>query len=193
MELRLTYQGELLGATSNKTRAQHKHKIRRVFHPQLRRFWQTNLSLRNARSKPFMIGAYNSQNWHELPMLYEHLGSKFARFGYNFVPLGREESLLICSINILFLRTDAPGSIIRSGDIDNRLKTLFDALRMPANEDEAPGVPSDDEKPFFVLLEDDKLITHVSVQTDTLLEQVGQSWNDNDARLVISVKLKHAT
>jgi hypothetical protein len=34
-------------------------------------------------------------------------------------------------LNILFLRADIPGKVVQSGDIDNRLKTLFDALRMP--------------------------------------------------------------
>jgi hypothetical protein len=193
MELRLTYQGELLGSSRTNTRAEHKHAIRRVFHPQLRRFWQTHPTLKSYRSEPFMHGAMLGSNWSNLPMLWEHLARKYERIGYNFVPLAREESMLICSINILFIRVDAPGSLIKSGDIDNRLKTLFDALRMPGNKDEVPYGPSDDEKPFFVLLEDDKLITHISVETDTLLEKVSSDWNDNDVRLVISVKLKHAT
>jgi hypothetical protein len=98
--------------------------------------------------------------------------------------------MLICSLSILFLRTDAPGAIVNSGDVDNRLKTLFDGLRMPTNKDEVRHGPSDDEKPFFVLLEDDKLITHLSVETDTLLEQVSEHWDDNDVRLIISVKVK---
>jgi hypothetical protein len=35
MEFRLTYEGLLLGASRNNTRASHKHEIRRVLHHQL--------------------------------------------------------------------------------------------------------------------------------------------------------------
>jgi hypothetical protein len=77
------------------------------------------------------------------------------------------------------------------GDIDNRLKVLFDALRVPANCDEVAGaVKASDEDPyFFCLLEDDALITEVSVTTDTLLTPyvTGQ---ENDVHLVINVKVR---
>jgi hypothetical protein len=81
-----------------------------------------------------------------------------------------EELSLSCRLDILFLRSDRAGSLIKSGDIDNRLKTLFDALRMPESKAELGGYekPIDDEDPFFVLLQDDKLITHISVETDVL-------------------------
>lgn len=82
---------------------------------------------------------------------------------------------------------DPPGSLISSWDMDNWLKTLFDTLRMPTNKDEVSGPPRDDEKPFFVLLEDDRLITHLSVETDTLLQRVRETWDDNHVRLLISV------
>jgi hypothetical protein len=118
------------------------------------------------------------------PLLWEGLAEKYERMGYNFVPLARQEAMVICS---------PPGSLISSGDIDNRLKTLFDALRMPKDKDEVGGnAPSVDEKPFYVLLEDDRLITHLSIETDTLLQRVGDSWDDNHVRLVISVSLKSA-
>jgi hypothetical protein len=190
MELRLTYEGQLLGASRGSTRADHKHAIRRALHPQLRRFWQTHPVLRAVRSGLSLGGGYLGAKELPNPLLWESLAEKYERVGYNFVPLVKEESMLICSLNILFLRADMPGAIVNSGDIDNRLKTLFDALRMPTNKDEVPYGPSDDEKPFFVLLEDDKLITHLSVETDTLLEQVSEDWDDNDVRLIISVKIK---
>lgn len=37
MEFRLIYDGQLLGASRNNTRSEHKHDIRRVFHAQLKR------------------------------------------------------------------------------------------------------------------------------------------------------------
>ena len=43
MKFRLTYEGRLLG----NGRAQHKHKIRRAFHPQLKRLWEVHQNLKN--------------------------------------------------------------------------------------------------------------------------------------------------
>lgn len=61
----------------------------------------------------------------------------------------------------------------RLGDIDNRLKTLFDALRLPNQTNELVGYdnPAPDENPFFCLLEDDSLITHVSVELSPSLSR----------------------
>ena len=50
--------------------------------------------------------------------------------------------------------------------------------------------PSDDEKPFFCLLEDDSLISNLSVETDTLLQPTGEAYNANDARLVLTIKTR---
>ena len=80
---------------------------------------------------------------------------------------------------------------MNSGDLDNRLKTIFDALRMPENEDELGKykIPDENEKPFYCLMTDDKLISNVSMDTDILLEKV-KDGGDNEARLVITVELK---
>ena len=82
--------------------------------------------------------------------------------------------------------------MISAGDLDNRLKTLFDALRIPVpNERYSERNVADDEKPyFFCLLEDDRLITKVSVETDQLLELVRPDANAEDVLLVITVRLR---
>ena len=81
---------------------------------------------------------------------------------------------------------------MNSGDIDNRLKTLFDALRPPTCKEELGGydTPTPDERPFYCLMTDDKLITKVALETDRLLEPTARDCGDNDSRVVISVKLK---
>jgi hypothetical protein len=85
-----------------------------------------------------------------------------------------------------------PGEVMASGDIDNRLKTIFDALRMPATKEELGGygTPAEDKTPFYCLLSDDKLISRVSVETDTLLQPTSPEAGNNDARLVIAIKLR---
>jgi len=79
--------------------------------------------------------------------------------------------------------------VTQGGDIDNRLKTLLDSLRIPQNKDELPrdDSPRDGEDPFYCLLEDDKLITRLDITSDTLLEP--QS-SPSDVDLVIRVHTK---
>jgi hypothetical protein len=47
---------------------------------------------------------------------------------------------------------------------------------MPENKRELGGhdKPSEDEKPFYCLLSNDKLISHTSVETDTLLQPTSE-------------------
>ena len=65
---------------------------------------------------------------------------------------------LLAELDILMLRPEAPGAIISRGDIDNSLKTLFDALRAPNNEQEVGGSARQSSwaSPTFTLLEDDR-------------------------------------
>jgi len=209
MEFRLVYSGRVLGASRNDTRASLKHEIRREFHPQLRRLWQVNESLRRL-TKFTGVHHYDANNPRSIEQ--ENLGSppdvdkaedfyldlgadvitkRWERCGYKFWPLVTEEYCVNCSLDILFLRPEERGMIIRSGDIDARIKTIFDALRMPKNLDEAGGSgPQIDEQPFFCLLEDDKLISEIKVTTDSLLLLPRErELKANDALLVIHVKL----
>lgn len=185
MQLRLTYQGSLLGANRTHTRAEHKHEIRKCFHGQLKRFWELHPVLAK-------LGIQDAQDPNQYYLILPYLSEKFSQYGYKFVPLVSEFFVVSCSISILLLRPDLPGRIIGSGDLDNRLKTVFDALRIPQSRDELGGheVPGEDEIPMYCLLEDDKLITHVSVETDTLLEPVTNASNSNDVRLVIKADIQ---
>lgn len=193
MEFRLTYEGTLLGASRKDTRARHKHEIRKAFHKQLRRLWEVNPYLRDGQPVTFAHGKNPFSGTAHGTTLTEWLAPRYSRCGYRFVPLVREELSLICAIDILFLRPGSPGSVLGiGGDIDNRMKTIFDALRLPANTDELGGylTPEDGEDPFFCLLEDDRLITHAAIETDTLLEPVRDASGVNDSRLVIRVRIR---
>jgi hypothetical protein len=78
---------------------------------------------------------------------------------------------LVCDLDIVFLRPGPAGRIISDGgDIDNRIKVLFDALRKPTNESEMPLKAGEDSpNPIYCLLEDDKLVTSVKITTGQLL------------------------
>ena len=123
----------------------------------------------------------------------EVLADRYHEFGYRFVPLVRDEISLLCSLSILFLRRDIPGSALSAGDIDTRIKTVIDALRRPrhANELAYHATPAADENPFFRLLEDDFQVSHLEVETDTLLDPpTDDKLDDSRARLVVTVELR---
>ena len=199
MEFRLLYSGSLLGASKNDTRAHVKHSIRREFHPQLRRLWATKNKLVEAAQ---MYGAVEWQNDtqhsdQEAPSNSFELGidamsKRWDRFGYKFLPLVTEELCSRCSLEILFLRPEEPGLLIRSGDLDGRIKTIFDALRLPSNLKETGEVgPAEDETPFYCLLEDDKLISEIRVTTDELLLRPKErELKANDVFLLINIKIQ---
>jgi hypothetical protein len=192
MQLRLTYSGFLMGSNKSDTRAKHKHEIRKVFHTQLKRFWDHHPYLKIASMVHPTSGLAVPDKDGKIRLVRDHLAAQFTKNGYQFVPLAGSNWHLHCSLSILFLRPDVPGGLLKSADIDNRLKTLFDALRMPANQSELGGyeVPGEDETPFFCLLEDDALIANVSVDTDMLLEAVDGTYDANHARLVITVNVR---
>jgi hypothetical protein len=174
MEFRLVYEGRLPAASSS-SRAKEKQEIRKVLHPQLRQLWQTHPRLRSA--------------WLNLNLHMDHHATK-AQFGFRLLPLVCNYFDSVCALDILFLRRDKPGDLVTSGgDIDNRLKVLLDALRIPQSQAEIAGAtPGQDEDPFCCLLEDDKLVTELHVTTDQLFTPPKEDEGENDVHLIIHVK-----
>jgi hypothetical protein len=125
--------------------------------------------------------------------LVDYIASQFRENNYRFVPLVCEEFSLLCSLDILFLRRDIPGSALEAGDIDNRVKTIIDTLRKPKGAQELRGNenPLPTEDPFFCLLQDDKLVSGFAVETDTLLDEIVPGDEDKRmAKVVVSVELR---
>jgi hypothetical protein len=212
MRFRLTYEGPLKASGRDPEdgqrdrMAEHKQTIRKRFHAQLKQLWKTNKFLSEYRIDP---AAWASKSavpanqigspgfWGGGPMpktvpLSEAIANLYRENNYRFVPLVREDFSLLCSLDILFLRRDFPQGVISAGDLDNRIKTLIDALRKPHNANELRGneSPGPDEDPFYCLLQDDDLVTGLSVQTDMLLSPPNGDAGQNEVKLVISVELK---
>jgi hypothetical protein len=199
VEFRLLYEGELLPSGGSNKRASEKHAIRRIFHPQVRRLWHVNKSLRQLAINTGTASLGNETNvvpanepeWVECGI--KAIGKKWSRVGYEFVPLVTPDLALRCSLDVLLLRPEEDRLIFQQGDIDGQIKTIFDALKVPKNLDETGRVgPQEDETPFFCLLEDDRLISEVRVNAEQLLllpkeKQV----KPNDCFVVIHVKLSH--
>lgn len=169
MEFTLFYDGKL---TSN-ANASRKHQIRKQFHEQMKVLWDQEplAHLKN--------GILQGSGPEDPPGVPTH------RKKFEFVPLVHSYLQLVAELDITMLLPGPPGQIIRrGGDLDNRLKTLLDALTTPDQNQTPDGNPEPGEQPFFCLLEDDKLITGLSIKTDRLL--VAGAGSD-DVRLLIRV------
>lgn len=173
MRFTLFYDDEI----PSKGNAAEKHAIRRRFHTQLKDLW----------TRPPLSGCTRlldpSSAVGELSLLREIRAFRFA-------PLVSEHVGLVAELDVLLLWKARPGSIITTGgDIDNRLKTLLDALKVPAEKKDLSDAmtPQAGETPFFCVLADDRLVTRLNVETDRLLDP---SRLNSDAVAIIRVETK---
>jgi hypothetical protein len=180
VNFRLIYEGPL---PANGTPGD-KQAIRRVLHPQLAELWNQPPLLRFVHNGQLLANSVMQPS-----LLVE-------RGGFGFVPVVTTRLHLIAHLDVLFLRPGIPGALIgRGGDIDNRLKTLFDALQIPDANQIMTAPPdaahaTNTATPFFCVLEDDALITRVNVETDRLLKPDVYGVGDSRVLLVINVTLR---
>jgi len=167
----------------------NKHAIRKQLHKQLKAFWETNQALQSVKQLP------DAHGWSgDLGVRAEN--SDFTRGGINFIPLVSTRFHLVCSLDILFLRREPPGALVQGGDIDNRINILFDGLRIPEGDSDITEEVTEDEKPFYCLLQDDRLVTEVKITTDRLFRPMpdgASSHAKNNVVLVIAVELEQTT
>ena len=160
MRFTLSYHGRLPSQSDAKT----KHRIRTDLHPQLKELWRTHPAL--AGSEDWITENAPDDSGNEYGVLLKAIGAN------TFASLVHPYLKLYAELDILMLRPESPGAVIsHSGDIDNQLKTLFDALRRPVDASEVPSgwIGSEEQTPLHCLLDDDKLITRANVETDRLL------------------------
>jgi hypothetical protein len=203
VKLTLTFEGEL-PSTGNSPRkaADKKWNIRKAFHPQLAEACQINPSLRSVViegtkippvGQNFTVSQFHHSDPEEVTVTeppgpgFRDLCAPLQVGARTFMPIVRESLALGCALNILFLRREDPGSLVlQDGDLDNRLKTLFDALRVPT-EGEIIDDPTLND-PIYCLLESDTLITALNIKTDRLL--TGANRSPHQVHLVIEADIR---
>ena len=174
MEFRLIYEGPLRGQGAKST---HKWEIRRALHPQLQRLWQL---------RPLSDAAATLLAWPPRPGAPSVIVEKG---GLLFAPLVTQRLNLYVELSVLLFRQQPRGTLISDGgDIDNRLKTLLDGLRVPHGSMEGRTLlPADpDPNPFYCLLKADSLVTKVSVESEQLLRPA----RPDEVVAIISVHVK---
>jgi hypothetical protein len=192
MKFVLTYEGELRANDSRR-----KWEIRRQFHPQLRELWRIHPALLVVERHRMVPGGnyFQYEQHHSLPPGPVRSAppnsidvlAPIKVEDKQYCPLVRNSLALHCGLKIIFLRKEEPGKIYQGGDLDNRLKTLFDALSVPNRTEPLPkGAVIED--PLYCLLEDDALITRIDVETQRLLSRPKSS--AHEAHLIIEVDVR---
>jgi hypothetical protein len=198
MKFTLTYDGELRA----NARPSHKQFIREQLGPQLEELWRVSLALQYVRKHRWVAtrGSFGIRTLHHsvdvddfsdapppAPGDWIDTLKDVEVCGHHFVPLVRDSLALFCGLKILYMRKEEPGRLVyQGGDIDNRLKTLFDALSVPNKDQVAQAPPA--ASPLYCLLEDDRLVSGVAVETQRLLGQ--PEANQHVVRLVIEVDIR---
>jgi hypothetical protein len=175
-----------------------KHDIRRQLNPQLfdhvrRRGGLSALTARLAGQQPDDDPYFqNGPDW-------AAIGAKY-RFGeQQFIPLVIGAMHAVCELDILFLRRETNESLITKpkdeygGDLDNRIKIFLDALRVPRASNEIPSNVRYEEwensHKFFCLLEDDALITKLSIEAD-ILPGTYKHAEQKDVHIIMTAKIR---
>lgn len=186
MEFTLTYTGQLLSQNADhKSVRANKHDIRRKLSGQIERLWmQPPLSAEATILQPAV--------WEKgRPRITPQRDGHFTHYrieigGVSYIPLATDESGLIVELGVKWLRQDGASVLERGGDIDNRLKTLFDAMQLPQPNQVDQANPFMQET-VYCLVSDDSLITGLSVATAPLL-RAPDGTNDVELHIGVSVK-----
>jgi hypothetical protein len=154
MEFRLLYEGPLPGQNA---KAEDKHRIRDALHPQLQQLW----------SQPPLC---EMTSLLAFPPESEKPSVIVERGPIRYAPLVTKVLNLYAELAVLMFRPQPRGHLITDGgDVDNRLKTLLDALRIPRGTPKTPNRQVPAGGVFYCLLQDDSLVTKVSAETEQLL------------------------
>lgn len=171
MRFRLFYRGSLVA----NGRPSQKWDIRRQFSAQLECLWS---------QEPLKTSAKYRDKSYQPDECY--LGE--SRNGIEYFPIVSEKIYTVAELDILMLRPGDPGFITVGGaDLDNRLKTLLDGLQPPNANDKYIPDDFDTTQPVACLLQDDKLITRLNVETDRLLEDGAHS---NEVVMIVQVLIR---
>jgi hypothetical protein len=202
MKFTLIYDGDLPAGDSS--RAVYASKIRNELHHQMADLCDSHVvfrALRNTARTPTIMR--EAPMWPKPPFKLPEFDGPILplepgqqdlcepilipKVGH-FFPLIRHSLYLACAVDVLFLRHEEPFKLLKEGgDLDNRVKILFDGLKMPDPKHEYAGeLPSAD--PLYVVMEDDALISDLSIKSGRLL---GNRTKDKHAvRLTIDITIK---
>lgn len=196
MRFTLVWRGQL-PASANSGKTKEIAKIRAELSEQFKYLWQTHNSLQVLKEQGFIRNPSSTNQFYDQSatprMMWERRPQDMINLidwlpvgQHKYLPLVRKSLDLSCELNILFLRQDDPGALIsQGGDLDNRIKALLDALRMPSDQEQDKAPPSED---LYCLMQSDTLISSLDIETERLL--LPETKHPQEVHLVIGVSLR---
>jgi len=176
MHFRLLYNGPLKAGGKDQ---KHIHEIRKYLQPQLENLW---------KFPPLNMPGTDKVTSAKIGHDDSPQDIKIA--GRLYRPIVQSKINLLAELDILFLRPEPPGKMFNTtGDLDNRIKTLFDALKPPDPNQAIKLDTTEDPTLFHVLLEDDALISGLHITTDRLLPAPHQTLSGGTVHLVVTVTI----
>lgn len=179
MDICLIYRGNV--ASRNRAVAKDKHAIRCQLHPQIKRFWDLTIASQNENRTqhenywtPFKLKKGDG----DVSLLETRGNSTFATTVSDAAGW-----CALCRLSFTFFEHDIRSGI---GDIDNKVKTLMDALSLPPKADAAELEIT--STPFHCLLANDRLVTSYSVDRRTIFTGK-QSQTPDDDFVVIDARV----
>lgn len=200
MELTLRYSGPLRSNADPK----EKHRIRLALHGQLEALWSEDRRLKEIYEdwKNLQIATRKGPHFEvNRPIVgQKNFFWRYPLEGYNFIPLITHVHELHCHLRVRLYRKMGPeGVLFVGGDLDNRLKTLLDALQVPSEQGQVPkaeesGTSPDEWPPVFCLLDDDRAVTKLSIESIKLLTPIPEKHTDSEnyVEMEIDVRIEPA-
>jgi len=196
MKFVLVWKGRL-PASANSSKTKDVAKIREELSAQLEYLWEKNSALQVLKEYGFTHAPHSDlfivppNTPRQVSLLYPghmvDLCDWIPVKNYRYMPLIRKSLDLACDLSILFLRQDDPGALItQSGDLDGRIKTLLDALRMPTDQEQDVAPPS--MKDIYTLMQSDTLVSALDIKTERLL--FPESSHPHEVFLIIEVSVR---
>ena len=171
MRFSLKYEGELKSSNSSKTHVVDKNRLRWHFSGQLQQLFARGNFSKFPKVEGVVAGADTGGR-----IVFSWDVHSFN--GIEFVAVLDRSFQVACSLKIQMDRPERPGSLFQrngenTGDLDNRVKTLFDSLRMPHNENEVTRDSKNPSRNFCMcLFEDDSMVTELGILTRPSLEDI---------------------
>jgi hypothetical protein len=185
MKFYIEYEGRIPSANAKDKEARRleTHIIRKCFHSQLLRLWDARFG-----SVAGLPPKGNPLRMEERRKYLQEKSLPIAGTEFIVRPLITKSDNLICALDITLFRHEPPGELIGpGGDLDNKIKSLFDALTVP-NQAQLDGIePREGERPLFCLLENDALITDLRINTVQLWTTFNSTEEKRDIKAAVNV------
>ena len=185
LDITLKFNGPVPAAQDGKNgdkRSGFKQELRHEFSRQLKRLWQKE-PLAHFFREGLPVAEYERHKAARLTALPGH--RPFFRIevcGFSAIPLVSWHNGLNCELQFVFLG-DERGAI----DLDNQMKVVFDALRIPQHDGEVPTNMHGHGEDLFCLLEDDSIVKKYSVES-----RFGGGGSPPDDELLILVRVVYS-